>query len=454
MMEKRKCKFYDVCGLYAEVDDDPALCILHSKDPNKNRNRFKASLAEHRREKAHNLRGICFPDIVDFSWATFSEEVDFSEATFSKDVDFSNATFVKGSNFTWVNFFGRAFFSEAKFKEGAKANFVKAIFHNWAVFIEAEFSGENDFSAATFYDDAVFILATFTQPAEFYASRFCKQASFSQTKFTEGADFSWAGFLGRTEFIGREKEDKKVIPIFSSGKGEVNFTGVSLDSSQKLIFRNANLTKCILEQTDLRKVELTGVIWPKTEEQFRTCGISWQKPIWRYLVYDEIRALKKGETRKWEYIERIYRELKQNYEDCRDYERAGDFHYGEKEMRRRNPSTSLLLKFLLTLYCWASGYGERYVRPLVWAFGLMVVCTVGYLYFGIETAKGGSRLALENWKDWFRVGLYSLQVMALLKPAYFIPLGTKAIFVKFIQSVLGPLFFGLFALAVRQRLKR
>ena len=77
----------------------------------------------------------------------------------------------------------------------------------------------------------------------------------------------------------------------------------------------------------------------------------------------------------WEQVERLYREVKQNYNDHRDYARAGDFHYGEKEMQRLNCRTPLSLWVFLCLYWMVSGYGERFLRPLLWAVGLLVVAT-------------------------------------------------------------------------------
>jgi len=269
---------------------------------------------------------------------------------------------------------------------------------------------------------------------------FTAGADFSGAKFSEGTGFYMAMFLGKTTFIGRYTDDKQRIPTFSGVKNEVDFRCVNVDPPEALIFREADLGKCRFEETDLRKAEFTGVSWPKRGKRFQ--------------IYDEIRPTKTDEPRKWDHVERLYRELKQNYEDRRDYERVGDFHYGEKEMRRKNPATFRLLKWLLTFYWAVSGYGERYIRPLVWALGLLAASTFGYLILGIETAKGGTPLALSNWQDWISVGLYGLQVMTLLRPTDLVPLGLAATGVKVVQSLLGPIIIGLFALAVRQRLKR
>ncbi len=54
---------------------------------------------------------------------------------------------------------------------------------------------------------------------------------------------------------------------------------------------------------------------------------------------------------------------------------------------------------------------------------------------------------------WLRAAFYSFRVMTLLRPTDLAPIGI-AKFVNALQSLLGPLLLGLFALAVRQRLKR
>jgi hypothetical protein len=115
----------------------------------------------------------------------------------------------------------------------------------------------------------------------------------------------------------------KTIPTFS--EAEVDFTHVIVEPLEALTFRDTDLQKCRFEGTDLRKVEITGAFWPKIGSCFG--------------VYDEIVPLDGDEIRPWGHIERVYRELKQYFEDRRDHERTGDFHYGEKEMRRRNPET-------------------------------------------------------------------------------------------------------------------
>ena len=72
---------------------------------------------------------------------------------------------------------------------------------------------------------------------------------------------------------------------------------------------------------------------------------------------------------------------------------------------------------------------------------------------GLRVGKDGPKLFFYAWRDWLQAAHYSFRVMAFLRPDDFTPIGYGKV-VHTVQSLLGPLLFGLFALAVRQRLKR
>jgi hypothetical protein len=104
-----------------------------------------------------------------------------------------------------------------------------------------------------------------------------------------------------------------------------------------------------------------------------------------------------------------------------------------------------------------SSYGERYLRPLVWAAALLLISTISYLWLGLEGKRVGGRtsiLSMSSMGDWLQAAHYSFRTMTFLKPEdVATPIGYSRA-VHTVQSLLGPLFLGLFALAVRQRLKR
>jgi len=163
-------------------------------------------------------------------------------------------------------------------------------------------------------------------------------------------------------------------------------------------------------------------------------------------------GVREGEI-PWGNIEKLYRDLKLHYDESRDYQRAGDFHYGEKEMQRRNPQSTRIQRTLLMLYKLASGYGEEYLRPLVWAMVVCVLSACGYLFLGLQPKAQSAPLSFSEAWNWLHSLHFSFRVMTLLKPDEYVPTG-YGVAVQTLESLLGPLFLGLFALAVRQRLKR
>lgn len=429
---------------------------------------FRQALAMHCKNKGHKYRYLVFPEPAYFSGATFDSEADFYGATFTVWADFSNATFNKRANFLGAKFYATAAanftdvkfnddvdFGNAKFCDGAR--FSQAKFTGWADFSGGKFTKQVDFSGAefkgpvefcvrSFYEakfedtrfarEADFFCATFTARANFFRARFAEGADFSGVKFARDKEVVFRGtrFLGVTLFASTE-EDGDPAEIFS--KADVDFSEVIIAPLDALIFRNADLQKCRFLNADLRKAEFTHVKWHEK---------------WGHLrVYDQEVAEQKHEKDKWSHIEQLYRQLKQNYEDRRDYEHARHFHYGEKEMRRRNSRWGLWI--LLSVYRCVSGYGESALCPFLWAVVLLATSSAAYLCGSLLHVNKDASSILDptSMRD---VGLYSLRVMTLLRPNDFMPNGFWGNFVNMLQSIFGPLLFALFALALRQRLKR
>jgi uncharacterized protein YjbI with pentapeptide repeats len=333
-----ECKHHNICALTAEYDPEAGLCILHSHRLDKDSKVFAEALSVHCRAKRDQ-----------FGYMVFPERTNFNGAHFTKDAEFNGATFTKRTSFNGATFTGAADFVGATFTEDA--DFVGATFTEDADFVRATFTKRASFFHATFTKDANFARAILTGVADFVRATFLGEGNFQQTRFFgDPITFEGSRCSGRLLFTG-EQEDEALqnSRIFEDATTKdatiVNFRDLMLDSPERLSFRHANFKKCQLLNTDLRTVELTGVLWPLFPEGRLW---SWLRKSARQVVYDEILALELPKrSRPWEDLERLYRELKQNYEDRRDYTRAGDFHYGEKEMQRRNPRTPYSLKRLV-----------------------------------------------------------------------------------------------------------
>lgn len=152
-----------------------------------------------------------------------------------------------------------------------------------------------------------------------------------------------------------------------------------------------------------------------------------------------------GKPERWREVERLYRQLKRNYEERGDFPRAGDFHIGEKEARRKNPRTNGSLKFLLYAYRALSKYGERALPAVFCLVALIFGLTL--FYQGATTCAECEPLA------------YSEAIIPSLE-ATFYPVRSIGFeeywpqIISIAQRVMSPVVIALLALALRQRVKR
>ena len=97
------------------------------------------------------------------------------------------------------------------------------------------------------------------------------------------------------------------------------------------------------------------------------------------------------------------------------------------------------------MYLWSGGLLPK--SP-----GITVTPVTTGLFVLRVTPDRPSPLTITEGSDWLSAMNYSLRVMTLLRPDDLVPAGVgKGVYT--LQSLLGPLFLGLFGLAVRQRLK-
>lgn len=178
-------------------------------------------------------------------------------------------------------------------------------------------------------------------------------------------------------------------------------------------------------------------------------------------------------------LSKAYRDLKVAYEQDRDYIYASDFHYGEKELRRINPIVPWPTKFQLNLFWMINGYGERALRPVGWFLLVFVIGAFIYWWNGDLGRRPSAAFAVSEphaavtmpdvasgpSPEIAPIGLleaagFSLGTLAFLKPDFLV-MKTAAeggwnwtrLMIGF-QTLAGPALFAMFALAIRNKLKR
>ncbi|MCP4364350.1 MAG: pentapeptide repeat-containing protein [Planctomycetes bacterium] len=351
-----------------------------------------------------------------FSKATFLQEADFRQATVSWAY-FWHATFSQTADFSGATFSQEAFFHEAKFSQRAEACFNGAIFSKEANFHNAKFNG-----------GGTFLHTTFNKMANFNGAIF-SSANFDAAAFKGDANFTWAEFHGWTFFFMNSKwtfvrfKNPKCLPrdekeeiewpeeLKQGNEWRIEYNGdlqllefkgeISVSEKDKLcnLSNDDSYSRAINDLSEASKVQTLGrekVTFERTrfigeirfedvdlsncsflhanidKVDFRYCDFGQKREKLLSMITHNRQNILKDErdhddarNKDYEPVRRLYLELKRNFEDNKDWNTAGDFHYGEMECRRKMYGLSTFEGFLVNIYFWLSGYGERPYKATV-----------------------------------------------------------------------------------------
>lgn len=253
------------------------------------------------------------------------------------------------------------------------------------------------------------------------------------------------------------------VLLFAGGDPRVfenthlNFQDVEFSGEASPVFRRADLSQARFLHTNLREIEWADVVWGHRQ------GTAVYQ---RRALHDESLLVSESEedsgeetssSGSYEDVKRLYRQLKQNFDERGDYLTGGDFHVGEKEMRRQNRSWKTSATWwLLTAYRYGGGYGERILPAvLTYLFFTVLIFPILYHSAGLTpaiTPDGLTSVYLRHWYDGFR---YSFYTSAFFRPPADLTLSHAwGQFVSILQRLLSPVFLTLIALAVRRQTKR
>jgi uncharacterized protein YjbI with pentapeptide repeats len=487
--------------------DPRPVCLMHSADPDKDPTKFQKQLEEvlsNAGEGLADFTGYVFPssDVFpspDYSGRCFVAKCYFPWATFTKDANFQKAKFKRGANFSSATFRGAA-------------NFPRAEFLQDTAFSSATFKGKTDFAYAEFGQNTTFETAIFEQDVIFRESIFKRIADFRNAVFHSAAEFLVARF--RKDAGTNEHEPG---PVFS---------GATFEKPEKAIFYKTHLEQALFHNCDVSKVNFSDVTWRKRatwrrrsegknlvfdevvgpsycktrvpEEasgsgEFAPCEDMADPPNYqleRDFLASELAPVSDSEDPcDYRLIEELYQKLKRNYDDQSDYRVAGDFHYGELEVRRkRNKHKSKGLDWLrcnfgvLACYKCASAYGESYVRPGGLLLLVLLAFTLLYPLSGLHldpsrvNASGSSfgckdikeltywspnKCGQDNRSEWrarldllLSSGLTSVEVAAFQRNITYEPSYRLGLFLVLVETLLTSTLIALFLLAVRRQFKR
>lgn len=470
------------------VDEQP-VCLMHSRDPGKNDEEFQAEFERILHEAGDGVADFTkfvFPS-ARYAHREFKAKCVFRGATFTQDADFSGATFRRGANFVNAWFVQNADFGGATFRQDA--DFSTAVFMGGAYFGAANLTEGDKLFPATFTQDADFSWAFFDQDADFNGARFSGEAQFEEAGFEESAIFSLATFQEGAQFrkASFNKNEKDEPTLF--------FNVARFEKPHAVTFYRNYLGQALFHNCDVSEVVFSDVRWRRRGSNRKRMlfeelpNLDIEKP-WAV----DLRAPEgSADERNYGLIAETYQQLKKNYDDRRDYWTAGDFHYGEMEMkrlssRRKNRVVRWLHRYLglAAWYKYASQYGESHVRPAVLLLiFLLVLFPAIYPLIGLRPSPAAGSLpaaaqtlqssqpTIFSYASYFRgrtrhEGAHRLTILQLLADGEitsvdaallrhnleYQPIGGWGWLAMRIEFALAATLFALFLLALRRQFRR
>lgn len=348
-----------------------------------------------------------FHGSVNFNDAVFDGYASFAGTAFNRDVNFFRSKFIDYSNFFGATFTENVYFSWASFK--GLTWFHETKFHKKAAFDNAIISGPIEFIRTFFEGPANFLNTFFTEKVIFFAS-FSREAIFSNATFNNRALFQGLTFLSIAH---------------------LNRTTIN----EVLRFDNVNLGKVSLVDTDIRKIDFVNCTWPLKDG--------------RPVLYDELHLAESWPFEKEQLvkIEILYRKLKQKYKEEHDESESSNWHFAEREIQRLRSSRKTAFYYLLYLYYYSSGYGEKPVRAVI-GLGLLI------MLFAVLFGLSEQLIQYNDWKNLPSLFLNTLQYATFENNPEFIPQTYIGAFLRLCLKLLIPLQAAFLALAVRNKFRR
>jgi uncharacterized protein YjbI with pentapeptide repeats len=477
---------YANCALQIS-DSAQRRCILHSEDLQKDKRQFDSAVAEKLASNDFDFSGVVFPAKVDFRGRVISKG-SFREATFVDFARFDSVRFEGVTTFLNAKFKGGATFQNAQFAGFAdfrRCDFGE-IFAVKATFNDAQFLGPATFAGATFHLGAEFINASFAGPAYFVGVTFVAPVNFRAAGFQDFVDFTMALFQGKGVFVYGSPFKFKCIDAAGTffeasfkgaayfvacgfdnvvdfelaqfrgaavftlarppGNPKVCFEGVVCEDPERVSFDRFDISRITFLNTNLQKIRFHNVAWPRTAS--------------RIALYDEQQnraasgeRLLRDEKQDREAIRILYRDLKMNFDAAGDWVAAGDFYYAEMEIaRRRHPRRTT--RWLLSLYWFLAGYGERPVHALLVFIGMIVCLSI---LFMLPWAGFTVELTPHNTVNWHLSPLeaigHSVRAVFIRAP-FFQPQTKWAHAFTLTGNIAGASQLTLLAIALRRWLRR
>jgi len=388
-----------------------------------------------------NFSGIEFKGAIEFNNCTFTGEIRFDDIKFYSNMKLISATFKDSLKIRDIVFKSDASFDFTIFQ--GPLLIEKTVFCNKASFLKAEFYKEAVISKCLFFSSSTF------ERLDFNSSQFIlKDCSFFEYTTFQNNDLTHFKFvrclLNKVSFLG-------------SNVKETQFLNCDWDLQKKSYLVKSKLDE-ISEFTLLKESEILTLKEEIKSNLKRSRNRSWDKISRRLVLIDE--ANLKQKKSKWikektadtykegtifEEVADVYRQLKINMDNRRQFHLSDQFYCGEMEMQyeiRKNAGMSRILLYFYRMI----GYGNRPVKTILYFFAFMFIFSaIVYIpnFNEIKNIFDGTNRAILSIQELFTFMIYNITAPFFIggQTSIFEPLtSSAALQIAFIQTIIRPLF--------------
>ncbi|WP_350291095.1 hypothetical protein [uncultured Croceitalea sp.] len=304
----------------------------------------------------------CEINFSSFSSTTFKgESFGIFSSSFNKSTSFASSVFSSDVYITYSYFKDNVDFVDSKF---FKSNDISSVFEKEANFAGAQFTGDSYFNSK------------FYQLADFQDIKIKQQLVFSDSSFEGPMLFSNLSIYSEATLeFSKVKFSSSEISLFQ----EIEIRGVLVFDhvvfSDMVQFLDCNFNRIIFQKSSIIKATFSSCIFPRSK--FSNRIKLWNEDYFyseSHLHIDEMNT-----------YEDIYRQLKLNHIQAKNWGVAGDAYRSEMYIKRKllinriiEGEFGLIFNYIImTIYGIFSGYQQSISKPIIW----LIITWLGFAFF-------------------------------------------------------------------------
>ncbi|PKA83596.1 hypothetical protein ATE92_1753 [Ulvibacter sp. MAR_2010_11] len=317
-----------------------------------------------------------------------------------------------------------------------KTNYSECTFHNKFDYFANTHKGTTDFSSNIFIGDATFAKCFYEENYNLSGKGFTSTSTFFENTYMKRSVFAALTFEDKIRISDENFKNCLFQGVYFRAKHNI-LEGIKTGEDGLFIFQDIIFpVTTVFRQCDCRNIKFTDS--DIVDVKFSSC--QWKKTD-RLILKDEP---KNQETNisQIESLEELYRQLKKNFDNHKNWELSGMAYISEMEMRKIGlwKERKLFQWFIYWFYGFFGGYTQDIRKPMLSLAVLFLGCSIAYFFIDFDIINAMER-GVEG----------SLPYLEIKEDE---PFPDYWLLLKNVQFILSSIFLSFFVLALRKIFKQ